>query len=91
MMAVLEVVNPLLGLVKTGFFPAMIQVTVPDFLTLQVLHNTELTTYYIVPVSLDEANCLDLMLPSDSPHHMKNKQKLSSVIIYVLYLSIGGS
>uniref|UniRef100_A0A3P8RL03 Very-long-chain (3R)-3-hydroxyacyl-CoA dehydratase n=1 Tax=Amphiprion percula TaxID=161767 RepID=A0A3P8RL03_AMPPE len=26
MMAVLEVVNPLLGLVKTGFFPAMIQV-----------------------------------------------------------------
>lgn len=30
MMAVLEVVNPLLGLVKTGFFPAMIQVIVPD-------------------------------------------------------------
>uniref|UniRef100_A0A3Q3WMX9 Very-long-chain (3R)-3-hydroxyacyl-CoA dehydratase n=1 Tax=Mola mola TaxID=94237 RepID=A0A3Q3WMX9_MOLML len=27
MMAALEVVNPLLGLVKTGFFPAMIQVT----------------------------------------------------------------
>lgn len=26
MMAVLEVINPLLGLVKTGFFPAMIQV-----------------------------------------------------------------
>lgn len=26
MMAVLEVVNPLLGLVKAGFFPAMIQV-----------------------------------------------------------------
>uniref|UniRef100_A0A3B4UYG4 Very-long-chain (3R)-3-hydroxyacyl-CoA dehydratase n=1 Tax=Seriola dumerili TaxID=41447 RepID=A0A3B4UYG4_SERDU len=27
MMAMLEVINPLLGLVKTGFFPAMIQVT----------------------------------------------------------------
>lgn len=26
MMAVIEVVNPLLGLVKTGFFPAVIQV-----------------------------------------------------------------
>lgn len=26
MMAVLEIINPLLGLVKTGFFPAMIQV-----------------------------------------------------------------
>lgn len=26
MMAMLEVINPLLGLVKTGFFPAMIQV-----------------------------------------------------------------
>lgn len=26
-MAVLEVINPLLGLVKTGFFPAMLQVT----------------------------------------------------------------
>ncbi|XP_029000270.1 very-long-chain (3R)-3-hydroxyacyl-CoA dehydratase-like isoform X2 [Betta splendens] len=27
MMAVLEIINPLLGLVKTGFFPAMIQVS----------------------------------------------------------------
>ncbi|KAK0135394.1 Very-long-chain (3R)-3-hydroxyacyl-CoA dehydratase [Merluccius polli] len=27
MMAVIEVINPLLGLVKTGFFPAMLQVT----------------------------------------------------------------
>lgn len=26
-MAVLEVINPLLGVVKTGFFPAMLQVT----------------------------------------------------------------
>lgn len=30
MMAVLEVINPLLGLVKTGAFPAMIQVTSSD-------------------------------------------------------------
>lgn len=41
MMAVLEVVNPLLGLVRTGFFPAMIQVTVPDFLTFRTLNYTE--------------------------------------------------
>ena len=26
MMAVIEIINPLLGLVKTGFFPAMLQV-----------------------------------------------------------------
>lgn len=32
MMAVLEVINPLLGLVKTGFFPAMIQVMQPHFI-----------------------------------------------------------
>lgn len=28
MMAMLEVINPLLGLVRTGFFPALIQVII---------------------------------------------------------------
>lgn len=50
MMAVLEVVNPLLGLVKTGFFPSMIQVRlVLDLCSCRVVQiqpkGTESTVY----------------------------------------------
>lgn len=85
MMAVLEVVNPLLGLVKTGFFPAMIQVIVPDFLTLQTLNNTELTTYWIVCVSLDEVIWFNLLLASVSSRHIKTKMNPNCLLWLFMY------
>ncbi|XP_059928111.1 very-long-chain (3R)-3-hydroxyacyl-CoA dehydratase-like [Gadus macrocephalus] len=41
MMAVIEIINPLLGLVKTGFFPAMLQVTGRNVILFVILGSLE--------------------------------------------------
>lgn len=69
MMAVLEVVNPLLGLVKTGFFPAMIQVIhVCFYLTFiyqSVAPNPDLATCQLYLILKDQSDAQ--LLTSSAP------------------------